>query len=75
MLALDSAGCAAMANNLDQNPQLVRVKLPFSVIQLWNDLEIGQVVKLPATNDVGKYNCILKNHFLAKISQVENFLI
>ena len=51
---LDLSGCAAMANISDLNPQLVKIKLPFSVVQLWNDLEIGQVVKLPATNDIGE---------------------
>ena len=32
----------------------LQITLPFSVIQVWNDLEIGQVVKLPATDDSGK---------------------
>ena len=34
----------------------LHITLPFSVVQVWNDLEVGQVVKLPATDSHGEWS-------------------
>lgn len=53
----------------------LKISIPYTVIQVWNDLEVGQVVKLPSKDEKGETFNILHptNHHRISLENLVNF--